>query len=104
MTADFLRGIMVSAAALIMGFSVSSTYLLLRGKKLGRAYTIPGWVNFIWLIGYNVLLFSVIVGRWQAIGTGLTIASVIASVGLTLNVIAVLAYSWYIKEGPTVKP
>jgi hypothetical protein len=50
------------------------------------------------LIGYNILLVSVIVGRWNSIGEPMTIASVIAFAGLTLNVISVLAYSWFVKE------
>ncbi len=98
MTADFIRGIMVSAAALIIGFSSSSTYLLIRGRELGKTYTVPGWVNFLFLIGYNILLMSVIVNRWISVGTPLTISTAVASIGLILNVISVICYSWYIRE------
>lgn len=98
MTADFMRGIMVSAAALIMGFSISSTVLLVNGKSMGKTYNIPGWVNLLFVLGYNILLVSVIIGRWISIGLPITVASAIASIGLTLNVISVLAYSWYLKH------
>jgi hypothetical protein len=98
MTADFMRGIMVSAAALIVGFSLASTALMSMGRRLGKVYNVPDWVRFLFLIGYNILLVSVIVGRWNSIGEPMTIASVIAFAGLTLNVISVLAYSWFVKE------
>jgi hypothetical protein len=98
MTADFIRGIMVSAAALIVGFSTMSTFLLIKGRQLGRTYTIPGWVNFLFLIGYNLLLISVVFNRWTSVGTPLTVSTAIASIGIALNVISVVCYSWYIKE------
>jgi hypothetical protein len=98
MTADFIRGIMVSAAALIIGFSTMSTFLLIKGRQLGRTYTIPGWVNFLFLIGYNLLLISVVFNRWTSVGTPLTVSTAIASIGIALNVISVVCYSWYIKE------
>lgn len=97
-TADFVRGIVVSTAALIMGFSLTSTFFVVKGKNAGRLLNVPAWVNWISVLGYNVLLVSVIVGRWVSIGMPITLATFLAMVGLVLNSVAVVAYSIYIRE------
>jgi hypothetical protein len=98
MTADFIRGIIVSTAALIMGFSLTSTFFVIKGRSVGRVINVPAWVNWLSVIGYNVLLLSVIIGRWTSVGLPISWPTKLAMFGLALNAVAVIAYSLYIRE------